>query len=163
MSDSTVIDALQNVKFFHGIPQKNLLRLSEIAKCLEYPARTDIFREHDKAEDVYFIISGKVSLKISEPKAGVRQLMELGDGDLIGWSPLVGRHLLSDTAHTVTPVKAVAANGEKLLDLCRKDPEFGFEFMRRALIALSERLSATRLQLLKVAGVQVYNGHIESD
>ena len=89
--------------------------------------------------------------------------MEVGAGELIGWSPLVGRLRLSDTAHTVTATSAIAVNGERLLALCDEHPQFGYAFMRRATQVLAGRLSATRLQLLKMTGNVLPAVQIESD
>ncbi len=163
MSDPTILEMLRSVTFFSGIADGHLEELAKIARAVEFPARHEIFREHDTAEDVYVIISGEVSLVICEPSVGCRQLMEVGAGGLVGWSPLVGRHRLSDTARTMSPTTAVAINGEKALALCSADPEFGCEFMHRTAIALAERLSATRLQLMKMSGFQLPDAQIESD
>jgi len=89
--------------------------------------------------------------------------MEVSDGELVGWSPLVGRSRLSDTARTLTPIKAVAMDGEQILAPCAKDPRFGFEFMHRAAQTLASRLSATRIQLLKMGGEHLPQARIESD
>lgn len=163
MSDMSIGELLRSIQFFHDIADAHLERLAEIARPVEYPEHSDIFQEHDKSKDVYVIISGKVSLVICEPKVGCRQLMQVGDGELVGWSPLVGRHRLSDTARTLTPVKALAIDGEQVIALCRDNPEFGFEFMHRVAMALAERLSATRLQLLDLSGFQLPDVQIESD
>lgn len=163
MSDPTIVETLRNVKFFHDITDDHLERLADIAKFVEFPARKEIFHEHDKAKDVFVIVSGQVSLVICEPKVGCRQLMEVGAGELVGWSPLVGRPRLSDTARTLTPTKALVIDGERALALCSEDTEFGFEFMHRTAMALAQRLSATRLQLLEMSGFQLPDVQIESD
>lgn len=163
MSDPTVFDLLRDIEFFQGIADGHLERLAEISKPVEFPAQKVIFREHDVAKDVFVIISGQVSLIICEPSVGCRQLMQVGAGDLVGWSPLVGRPRLSDTARTLTPTKAIAIAGDQALALCNEDPQFGFDFMHRTAIALSERLNATRMQLLKMSGFQLPDVQIESD
>ena len=111
-----IAQILRGVEFFRGIADEYLQRVARISKIVEFPARHDIFREHEPAKDVYILISGRVSLLISAPPVGCRQLMEVSDGELIGWSPLVGRSRLSDTARTLTPTKAVAMDGEQILD-----------------------------------------------
>ena len=58
---------------------------------------------------------------------------------------------------------ALAINAEAAIALCREDPEFGFEFMHRVAMVLAERLTATRLQLLKHCGGQLPEVQIESD
>ncbi len=117
---SDIVKILRDVEFFHGITDEYLERVAAISKIVEFPGRHDIFREHETAKEVYIIIGGRVSLVICAPPFGCRQLMEVGDGELIGWSPLVGRARLSDTARTLTPTKAIAMDGERILRSARK-------------------------------------------
>jgi len=163
MSDPSIVETLRGVAFFRDIADEHLQQVAEIARPEEFPARTEIFREHEKAKDIYIIISGRVSLVICQPKVGCRQLTEAGGGDLVGWSPLVGRARLSDTAYTLEPTKALAVDGDQMLMLCKENPEFGFEFMQRAAQVLAERLSATRLTLLELSGNSLPDIPIESD
>ena len=133
-------DTLRGIEFFHDIDSQHLERVAAISKIVEFPAHFDIFREHDRADHVYFIVSGRVSLAVCAPRVGCRQLVEVGKGELIGWSPLVGRARLSDSARTLAVTKAIALDGNRILELCEKNPAFGFEFMRRAAQTLASRL-----------------------
>jgi CRP-like cAMP-binding protein len=154
MSGTETIDAsrLKNSMFFRQMPGKHLDQLAEICREVELPAQKTIFEEYDRAKDVYIILSGEVSLVICEPKDACRQISVVGEGDLVGWSPLVGRSRLTDTAVTLTPVKALVFEGKKLLDFCQQHPDFGFTFMQRAATELAKRLSGTRIQLLQMCG-----------
>lgn len=163
MSEQTITEALRGVAFFHDIADEHLERVAAISRLAEYPANTDIFREYEEAKDAYAIVSGSVSLVICTRSVGCRQLMEATTGDLIGWSPLVERPRLSDTARTLAPTKAVVIDGHRLLELCEEDHHFGFEFMRRTAKLMAERLSATRLQLLDLGGGHLPAVALESD
>ncbi len=163
MSEQSIGDLLRGVQFFHDVGDEHLERLATIARPVEFPAHTEIFQEHNKSDDAYIIINGQLSLVIRQPTTGPHQLMQVGDGELIGWSPLVGRHRMSISARTISPVRALAINAAAAIDLCREDPEFGFEFMHRVAMVLAERLTATRLQLLKHCGGQLPEVQIESD
>ena len=154
---------LRPVEFFQDIADDYLTRVAAISKVVEFPAHHDIFREHEPAKDVYIIIEGRVSLVICASSVGCRQLMEVTSGEMIGWSPLVGRSRLSDTARTLTPTKVVAMDGQRILALCAEDPKFGFEFMHRAAQTLASRLSAARIQLLKMSGSHLPPVQMESD
>ena len=158
-----ILNPLRETEFFHGIAKEHLERVAAISKIVEFQAQHDIFHENEFARDIYFVISGRVSLAVCTPHAGCRQLMEVGPGEMIGWSPLVGRPLLSDTARTVAPTVAVAIDGKRILKLCAEDPVFGFEFMHRAAQTLATRLSALRLQLLQLGGSSLPRVQIESD
>ena len=122
-----------------------------------------MFREDEPAKDVFIVIEGRVSLAIGALRVGCRQLTEVGPGELIGWSPLVRQPRLMDTAHTMTPVKAIVMEGERILALCTERPQFGFEFMQRVAQTLSSRLNATRWQLFKMSGLLLPEVQIESD
>lgn len=163
MSDQTVLDSLRSIEFFHDIANEHLERLAAIVEPVEFPPHHVIFREQEKAKHAYLINSGQVSLISCNPDVGCRELTTVSDGQLIGWSPLLGRKLLSDTARTLTATKAFAVDSEQLLALCREYPEFGFEFMHRVAQVLSERLFATRMQHLRMSGHQLPTVQIESD
>ncbi len=163
MNDQSTLEALRGLELLRGIADSHLTRLAEISRREEYPARTEIFRESEVAKDVYLVLSGRVALIICEAKVGCRQLMEVREGEMIGWSPLVGRLRLSDTARTLEPTVVLAIDGDQLLNLCREDTEFGFQFMHRAAQVLAERLNATRMKLLEMGGNRLPDVPLESD
>lgn len=152
MADTSIVSRVQDSLFFRQMSEQHLASVAEICREVELPARTTIFEEYERAKDVYVILSGEVSLLICEPKDACRQIAVVGEGDLVGWSPLVGRPRLSDTAVTLTPVKALVFDGSELLEFCKANPSFGVEFMHLVASALAMRLSGTRLQLLQMCG-----------
>ena len=111
-----------------------------------------IFREGDVAEHIYLITQGNVSLEICAPSVGCRRILTVGKGELLGWSPVLEQPRLAATARTLSPTKAAKISGGQILALCEHNPRLGFEFMRRAALALAKRLNATRVQLLDVYG-----------
>ena len=146
-----------------GAPQKVLERLTSIVEVVEFRENETIFRENELAKTVYLIVKGRVSLAIHEPRIGHRQVMELGDGELFGWSPLVGHQRLSDSAIALSQTTAVSCDADRLLELCAAEREFGFLFMSRVVHALAERLSALRLEILRKCGLQLPTAQLESD
>jgi hypothetical protein len=48
------------------------------------------------------------------------------------------------------PTTLLILDARQLVTLCEHNPRFGYEFMRRTALALSQRLSATRLQLMDI-------------
>jgi hypothetical protein len=69
-------------------------------------------------------------------------------GDELGWSALLTGTGKQFQARTLERVDVLAFQGAELLAKCREDTLFGFILMRRLLGVVSERLQATRLQLL---------------
>jgi CRP-like cAMP-binding protein len=162
MSAANKAEFLREIRFFDGVDETRRAQLGEMCREVNFPARTTIFEEFDRAKDVYFILEGRVSLAICDA-TGCRQISVVGKGDLLGWSPLIGRTRLFDTARTATPIKALSFDADELLEFCKRNTDFGFEFMRRAATVLGERLSATRRQLLEASGVHLPEFAVESD
>lgn len=163
MSDTKLAESLRGLNIFSDVAVDHLTKLAQLCEEVTFPVDTNIFHQHDKAVDVYLILEGQVSLVICDPKVSCRQIGVVGPGEMIGWSPVLERRLLSDTARTTTQVTAIRIDGEKLVNFCRDNPEFGFEFMRRTAMAIAERLSGTRIQLLEVHGIHLPEIQIESD
>lgn len=152
---SETLEALKQVQVLEGIGEEHLAQLAAIAECVDLPAQTVIFREGEAATDVYLIVEGSVSLDVCAPSVGCRRILTVGEGELLGWSPVLEQERLTATARALTSTRAVKINGRQTLTLCEHDPRFGYEFMKRAALALAKRLSATRLQLLNVYGEEM--------
>lgn len=162
MAETDTLKLLQEHNFFRDIDAAHLRSLAKMCKLASFPARTKIFGEFDRAKDVYFLTEGQIALAICD-NTGCRQITVVGKGDLMGWSPLIGRSRLFDTARTASKVEAVVFDGEELVAYCKSNPDFGYEFMRRAAVVLADRLSDTRVQLLKLSGMQLPEFGLESD
>ena len=157
------LEALHRSLFFQNLSDEQLTQLAGIAKVVEYPARQTMFNEFDQANDVYVLVSGDVSVVVCEPKVGCRQLTTVRGGELLGWSPMLERGRMAATAVTITPTTAIVINAKGLVELCKQEPALGYEFMSRTAQVLSERLFATRVQLLEMSGVHLPEVTLESD
>lgn len=122
--------------------QLALLATSEV-----YLPGSCIFQEGDHEHHVYVVTEGEVVLEIKIPNIGVVQVHQIGSGDLLGWSPILGRGLMTATARAVTPCRLIALDAEQVRALAERDTRFGMEFFRSMASALADRLHATRLQL----------------
>jgi CRP-like cAMP-binding protein len=165
MNSGGTVASLKKSRFFKNIKSEDLEEIVKLGRLVELPADQVIFEEYDRAAEVYIILSGKVALSICEPKDHYQQIAILGDGELVGWSALLGKTRLSDTASTITPVRAVVFNGAELSKFCTDHPVFGVEFMKQAAAAMAIRLSGTRVQLLEMCGSHycLTGTHLESD
>lgn len=106
-----------------------------------------IFREGDDYSVLYLLEEGMLALELEVP-GHVLRVQTLYGGDVFDWSALLphaGKHF---QARALEPVTALAFGGEELLASFRSDPEFGLAFMLRLMGIVSERLRATRMQLL---------------
>ena len=147
MTRETLVAVLQKHPFVGEFQPQHIEKLSALAKEVQFERDQVIFHEGDECHDFYLIVKGRVALEIEAPEHTFR-VQTLHEGDELGWSAILmgrGKHF---QARALQPVQALAFDGPTLLDACREDPAFGFALMYRMLGVVSERLQATRLQLL---------------
>jgi len=149
---SEMQEVLRRLRILEGLDEEHLSQLADVAEQVQFEEGEVIFREGDPATDVYLIVDGSVSLEVCAASIGCRRILTVTAGELLGWSPVLEQTRLSATARALEPTRAVRLNGKQVLAQCEHNPRFGFEFMRRAALALANRLNATRLQLLNVYG-----------
>jgi len=147
MTRETLVAVLQKHPFVGEFQPQHIEKLSALAKEVQFERDNVIFHEGDECHDFYLIVEGRVALEIEAPGHTFR-VQTLHEGDELGWSAILmgrGKHF---QARALQPVQALAFDGAALLDACRADPAFGFALMYRMLGVVSERLQATRLQVL---------------
>ena len=155
MKKSQLAETLQEIRFLHDVSPAHLEKLVKAASLRDFKQAAVVFREGDVAKCVYLVVTGKVSLEICAPGVGCKRILTVGPGELLGWSALLDETRLTATARTIEPTQLVELDADRLLALFDKNPRVGYEFTRRAMQAVSKRLSATRMQLVDVFGSQL--------
>ncbi len=143
----SLLDVLQKHPFVAEFRPEHTARLAALARQVQFDAGQVIFHEGDEFSVFYLLGDGMVALELEVP-GHVLRVQTLYAGDELDWSavlPHAGKHF---QARALTPVAALAFEGEQLLASFKADPEFGLAFMLRLMGVVSERLRATRLQLL---------------
>ena len=144
----TALDLLQQAHFASKLPAAVLARLAAIARVVEWNEGTLIFREGEPHDDLYVVSSGHVALEMNVPGRGLTRILTVRSGELLAWSALLGDGRMTASASATEPTQAIAISGRELRQLCQSDHEVGYHVMGQVASALSQRLLATRLQLL---------------
>jgi CRP/FNR family transcriptional regulator, cyclic AMP receptor protein len=147
MTRETLMAVLHRHPFTEEFQPEHLERLAELAKEVHFDRDSVIFHEGDDTHDFYLIANGRIALEIEAPDYTFR-VQTLTSGDELGWSSILmgrGKHF---QARALEPTDALAFDGTALFEACRQDKAFGFALMYRMLGVVSERLQATRLQVL---------------
>jgi CRP/FNR family cyclic AMP-dependent transcriptional regulator len=139
---------LYELSFAKGLPPRAMEALATMAE-LETVAEWEVlFREGALCQDLFLVQTGFFTLDMHVPARGRVTILTVGPGELLGWSALLGEGSMTATATAVEESRVITLPGDKLRTLCNVDHEFGYSLMRHLAVALSQRLLATRLQLL---------------
>jgi CRP/FNR family transcriptional regulator, cyclic AMP receptor protein len=153
-----MIHALDSVirghSFFRGLDERHIEFITGCAKNARFEAGQYIFREGDPADQFYFIREGLVSIEIMVPQKGPATLQTVAEGDVLGWSWLAPPYRWRFDARALRETRALDFDGKCLRAKCDEDHDLGYEIMKRFTNVVSDRLDATRLQLLDLYGTR---------
>lgn len=115
--------------------------LSTIAE--EHTARVGewVFREGDQANVLYYVVSGRVELKmkLDEKRDTHITLNVLNEGDALGWSAIVPPYVYKLGALVVANTTLIRLDGDQLRALLEKYPEQGYVLMQGITRAMASR------------------------
>jgi CRP-like cAMP-binding protein len=150
MNNKDLAQTLHEIEFLHDIEPTHLEQLANIAHVCHFDAHDVVFREGESAEWAYLMVSGRVALQVCAGNTGAKHIVDVGPGELLGWSSLSCNPRFAATAIALQRTHMIQIDGRQLRAICESDPEFGYEFMRRTMLALAKRLRATWTQLAEV-------------
>lgn len=134
--------------FLEALPAQVRQLLVPLAVSKAFAPGDVLFQEGHPHDDIYLVTQGHVRLEMFVRERGHLPLLTAGPGDLVGWSPLFSDQPMTATAMAMDHTHTLAFDGRQLKTLCESNHEVGYHVMRQIVQVLSERLVATRLQLL---------------
>ena len=139
--------------FLKGLDPHHLNIIVGCASNVRFDAEQYILREGEEAANFYIIHKGKVALEIFTSDRGPITIQTIGEGEVLGWSWLIPPYHWHYDARAIEPTSAVALDAKCLRAKCEEDHDLGYELLKRFTHVITQRLEATRLQLLDVYGV----------
>ena len=140
-------ELIRTHSFTAGLSPEYVDRLLSMGLVAKFRPEQIIFREGDVSSFFYIIIEGTIALEVTTPGRTIR-ILTLGAGDELGWSSFLSTVGKQFQARSLDDVVAIAFDSARVLQASDEDPAFGYAMMRRILPMVSERLQATRFQLV---------------
>jgi len=139
--------------FLKGLDPRHLNIIVGCASNVSFDAEQYILHEGEEATNFYIIHQGKVALEIFTSDRGPITIQTIGEGEVLGWSWLIPPYQWHYDARAIEPTSAIALDAKCLRAKCEEDHDLGYELLKRFAHVITQRLEATRLQLLDVYGV----------
>lgn len=161
-----IVDALKNSDLFRDLAIGYLQKVSVLCRGRSYQEGGMIFKEGDKAEELYVLTDGRVALEmeirpIPDRPAIPTALDVIAKGEGFGWSALVEPYVYTLSARCMTNCQVLAMNGDMLRRVMIDDAELGYELMKRVAKLISIRLTNTRLRLTSGLGLALLGRELE--
>ena len=142
--DMTLAEEMGDVQALRNLGTPHVQKLAAIAHPRDCPVGAILFREGDDSSYIFVLLSGAVLLEVNMPDRGPTAIYAAGPGELLGWSPVLGRHSMTATAKVATPCRLAVLEVAQVRELIDQEPRFGVAFLRQLALIVSDRLGATR-------------------
>ncbi len=113
-----------------------------------------IFEQGTPATYLYLLLKGEVSIQYKPYDGPVITLTRLRDGDVFGWSALVGSPQYTSAIISETEIEALRIRGKDLLKLSTDHPETGKVIIDRLARVVSPRWKNAKEQVQSLLGVE---------
>lgn len=162
-------ELIADFSIFSDFSRNNLLEIAQYLEVLEFNADDTVFREKEKADKFYVVLSGEVELRLIASdqilKADVHfedytrtktEIVEreiavdsIEPGEIFGWSALTPAGNFTSKAVCVEPTKVFAFPAGTLRNFFIQHPEVGYPFMERLAEIISNRLTNRTNKLIE--------------
>jgi CRP/FNR family transcriptional regulator, cyclic AMP receptor protein len=159
MKPSTLDIDLSRTTIFSGIPEEKISKLADLVKVQNFEADQQLMKEGESGSSLFILLSGEV--EVTKSLVFRSGTVDPLDKSLIRLSskafPFFGEMSLFDrnsarnaTVRTVSPCQFAVIELADLVRLSETDHEIGYRIFLNIASSLSDRLSKTNNDLLKV-------------
>lgn len=139
---------LDRFALLEGFSQDQVEILSPIMTVAEFHAGQMVFGQGDRADFLYFIIDGRVSIQFKPEDGPVLTVASLEEGGVFGWSSALGSTCYTSSAICMDESLFVKVSGEDLKTLCQEHPETGILILNTLAGVIAQRLRGTHEQVV---------------
>ena len=149
-------DSLQklfaNHRFFAQMKPEYIQLMAGCAILKTYKEQEMLGKEGTPSDWFFALIEGRVTIETYQPGHDPIVLQTLHGGDIVGWSWLFPPYEWVFDARALSSTRTIAVDAHCLREKCEKNTALGFELMKNFSQVMTQRLKATRLQLLDIYG-----------
>lgn len=145
-------ETLKKMDIFEFLKLEELKDIAELAEIEEFEQDDLIFKEWDRAEKIYMIEEGRVSIEITIHPGKAIPVYTLSNGRFFGYPSLLRTRRFTTNARCLDKAKVVSIVADELVEkVFKKDCRRAYLIMARMAELIAKKLSETRMQLLSIS------------
>ncbi len=131
------VDRLRKVDVLQGLTDWELQIVAQFLKEENFPEGVSLFEEGQKADRLFILEEGEVSLQFSRGEPYNLS----GAGKILGWSFLVPPHLYTASAETLSASRVLVMKSPDFYYIIHKEPRMGVKVMSNLTQIVASRLT----------------------
>lgn len=147
----TAIGDFKKFDFFNAFSEDQLKELAKVTEKKAFKKRAEIYKEGDRANHIFLVTKGWVSLRKIDPEKDIGISFENREkGELFGTACFMKPQEYTLNAICMEDSEVLAMDADKLFDLFQKDYEIGYRFLKEIAKVYFERYKSVKKQLYEM-------------
>jgi CRP-like cAMP-binding protein len=117
---------------------------------VKYEKDQVIFSQGERADYLYFVLDGSVSIQFKPEDGPVLTVSEVQKGGVFGWSSALGSAQYTSSAVCTESGHFIRLEGVELKNLCQEHPETGILILNKLADVIAQRLKGTHDQVVEL-------------
>jgi CRP-like cAMP-binding protein len=143
-------ELLNRFALIEGFSEDQIQILRPLIEDVDYQTDQVIFKQGDRADFLYFVLEGKVSIQFNPDDGPVLCVAELNEGDVFGWSAALSSECYTSSAVCTDRGVFIRMEGQELRKLCQEHPETGILILNRLAGVIAQRLRGTHEKVVEL-------------
>jgi CRP/FNR family cyclic AMP-dependent transcriptional regulator len=153
-------DLLKKASLFESLSHDQLKLIFQVGEGKSFNAGEEIFKQGKKANTLYVLVDGEVTLRIKAEEEIDLMAETLKDtGSVFGTASLMTPRIFNVTARCIKNTRVLAIDSGKLQEIIRRDPLIGFEVMTKLAQLYFNRLNSTRTAITNLFKIFKFQTH----
>jgi CRP-like cAMP-binding protein len=151
-------EAVVDTPFLKDLTREQYDLLLPLFEQISAPNGTEIFKQGEEALYLYLILQGRVAI-LYKPHDGPKlTLTHLHEGDIFGWSSLVGSETYTSDALSTNQVEMLRIRGADLRKLYFEHPSVCHSVLEKLAESVSPRWLDAKIQIQEMLQNKVQHG-----
>lgn len=147
----TKVTDFSKFDFFNAFSEKQLAELVKVTETKTFKKGSEIYKEGDRANHIYLVSKGWVSLRKVSPERDIGIAFENREkGELFGTACFMKPQEYTLNAVCMEDSEVMAMDADKLFDLFQKDYQIGYLFLKEIAKVYFERYKNVKRQLYEM-------------
>ncbi|MDH4205807.1 MAG: cyclic nucleotide-binding domain-containing protein [Desulfobacteraceae bacterium] len=147
----TKVTDFNKFDFFNAFSEKQLAELVKVTETKTFKKGSEIYKEGDRANHIYLVSKGWVSLRKVSPERDIGIAFENREkGELFGTACFMKPQEYTLNAVCMEDSEVMAMDADKLFDLFQKDYQIGYLFLKEIAKVYFERYKNVKRQLYEM-------------
>ena len=147
----TKVDEFNKFDFFNAFSKDQLAGLAKLTETKTFKKGSEIYKEGDRANHIYLVCKGWVSLRKVDPERDIGISFENREkGELFGTACFMKPQEYTLNAICMEDSEVLAMDADKLFDLFQKDYQIGYLFLKEIAKVYFDRYKSVKKQLYEM-------------